>query len=242
MHVHPFWSVVLIHSTLESNSLPGFIFLCSHQWFWSTQTLKWTHSLDVFIHSCQWFWSTQTLESDSHTGHLHILISGSDLFKHWRVTYSLDAHHSSVILNCLNTGEQLTYWTFAHSCQWFWSAQTLESDSLSVYAVYSPILVSGSDLIKHWRATHFLDLCSPILIGGSDPITQWRATHYLDVCLHNLISGSDPIKQWRVTHSLDACLPILVSVSDLIKHSEQLTPWICVHHFSSVVLICSNAQ
>ena len=32
----------------------------------------------------------------------------------------------------------------------------------------SPVLVSSSDLLKHWRATHSLDGYSPILVSGSD--------------------------------------------------------------------------
>ena len=41
--------------------------------------------------------------------------------------------------------------------------------------VCSSIFVSGSDSLKHWRATHNLvDGCLPILVSGSDPQTLKR--------------------------------------------------------------------
>ena len=55
-------------------------------------------------------------------------------------------------------------------------------------------LVSGSNLRKHWRATHILDECSPILVSGSDLLKHWRATHILDGCSPFLVSGSDLLK------------------------------------------------
>ena len=45
----------------------------------------------------------------------------------------------------------------------------------------STIIVSGSDLLKHWRATHSLDMSSAILISGSDPLRQQKMTHSLYV-------------------------------------------------------------
>ena len=82
----------------------------------------------------------------------------------------------------------------------------------------SPVLVSGSDLLKHWRATHFLDGCSPVLVSGSDLLKHRRTTHSLDRCSPVLVSGSDLLKHWRATHSLDGCSPILVSGSVLTKY------------------------
>ena len=80
------------------------------------------------------------------------------------------------------------------------------------------ILVSGSDLLKHWRATHSLDKYSAILISDSDLLKHWRATYSLDKCSTILISGSDLLKHWRATHKLDKCSAILISISDLLKH------------------------
>jgi hypothetical protein len=62
-----------------------------------------------------------------------------------------------------------------------------------------------SHLLKHWRATHSLDVCSAILISGSDLL---RATHPLKVCSAILISGSHLLKHWRATHMLDVCSAI----------------------------------
>ena len=55
----------------------------------------------------------------------------------------------------------------------------------------SPVLVSGSDLLKHWRATHMLYGCSPVLVSGSDLLSTEEATHSLDGCSRVLVSGSD---------------------------------------------------
>ena len=66
--------------------------------------------------------------------------------------------------------------------------------------------------------THSLDGCSPVFVSGSDMLKHWRATHSLDGCSPLLVSGSDLHKQWRETHSLDGCSPFLVSGSDLNKH------------------------
>ena len=66
-------------------------------------------------------------------------------------------------------------WVFSHSGQWIWSAQMLESNSQPA------ILVSESDLVKHWRGTHSLDECPAILVSGSDLFKHRRGTHSLDV-------------------------------------------------------------
>ena len=49
-----------------------------------------------------------------------------------------------VVLICSNTGE------------------TYKLDTFSVN------LVSGSNVLKHWRGTHALDLCSAILVSDSN--------------------------------------------------------------------------
>ena len=67
-----------------------------------------------------------------------------------------------------------------------------------------------------------LDGCSPDLVSGSDLLKHWRWTHCLDGCSPDLISRSDLLKHWRWTHILDGCSPDLVSGpgSDLLKHSR----------------------
>jgi len=110
-----------------------------------------------------------------------------------------------VVLTHSNTGEQLTSWMFSHSGQWFWSAQTLENNSL---AGYPAILVSDSDLsstgeqLTSWTLSHsgrwFWSArtlesnsqtgCPAILVSGSDLLKHWRATHILYVFPIYLIS------------------------------------------------------
>ena len=67
----------------------------------------------------------------------------------------------SVVLISSSTGEQLTYWMGVHP---FLSVVLIclstESDSHTGWVF--TVLVSGSDLLKHWRETHSLDGCSPV--------------------------------------------------------------------------------
>ena len=110
------------------------------------------------FNSCQWFWSAQAPKNNpllqavkpllsvvlnhSHTREwTHnldtcsaILVTGSDLLKHWRTTHSLKV--------------------FSHSCQWFWSAHI--GEWLTTY-MHLVIQISGSDLLRQRRATHFLN-------------------------------------------------------------------------------------
>ena len=76
----------------------------------------------------------------------------------------------------------------------------------------SAILVSGSNMLKHQRPTHFLNTGSALLISG----TQERDS--LSGCGSSIfVSGSYLPKHKRETHSLDASSAILVSDSHLLK-------------------------
>ena len=86
-------------------------------------------------------------------------------------------------------------------------------------------------------------MCSAIIISSSNLPKHWRATHLLDMCLAILVSSPNLLKHWRATHKLDAsgCLAIVISSS--AKHlREQLTCWMHVQPFLSVVLIYSNTR
>jgi hypothetical protein len=61
---------------------------------------------------------------------------------------------------------------FRHSHQWFLSAQTLKSNSHAEYMFI--VLISCSDLLKHWRATHLLDVCLANLISSFDLLKYLR--------------------------------------------------------------------
>ena len=138
-----------------------------------------------------------------------------------------------------NTIDGLTPWIGfqTHSCQWFWSVQTLERDLQPAWAFsVHPFLVSDSYLLKHWRGTHKLDKCSPFLSVAL--IKSWRGTHSLDRCSSILVNCSDLLKHWR-THLLDRYSCILISGSDLLKH------WWVTHNLdscSSILISCSPAQ
>ena len=126
-------------------------------------------------------------------------IRSTETLTHWRATHSLEKYSPILISDsesqiCSNTGEGLTLWM-------------------------PPILVSGSDLLKHWRGTYFLDGCLPILVSGSDLLKHWRGTHFLDEC--------SPF--WSVVQTCS-------------NTGEGLTLWMGVHGFSSVVWICSKLE
>ena len=42
-------------------------------------------------------------------------------------------------------------------------------------------IISESNLLIHTRVTYNLDSCSAILVSGSNLLNSWRATHILDV-------------------------------------------------------------
>ena len=131
---------------LESDSQTGCVFTTSHQWFWSSQTLEvWlTNWMGVYPFSLVVLIQTDTrMRLVSQTGWVFI---HSHQFWVW-FCQTLDSESNS------HSG-----WVFSHSCQWFWSCQTL----------------------LHWRATHILDGCSPIPVNGSDLVKPQRVTHILD--------------------------------------------------------------
>ena len=139
--------------------------------------------LPNFISSSDQLKASNTKES----GHTHfldgfspVLVRGSSSLKYWRGTHKLDGctPFSSVVQIWSNTGQGLTNWMGVHhSCQWFRSGQTLERDSQTGWVF--TVLVSGSDLVKHWRGTHILDGCSPfssvVLIRSNtgEGLTSW---------------------------------------------------------------------
>ena len=88
----------------------------------------------------------------------------------------------SVVLIYPNTGEWLTYWTFTHSHQWFWSVQTLESDLLPGCTSF----FSDSELLKHWRATHILDICPFLSVVLICPNTgEWLTLRLCCIFTHS---------------------------------------------------------
>ena len=161
MHVQ-FSSVILI-CPWESNSQTGQMLSHSHQWFWSTQILEtWSNS-----HSADKI-------SD-------ILISGSDLLKHWRVTYLLDLCVQSVVFICSNTGEWLTRWMHV---QPFLSAFLICSniaDQLTCWMCVQPFLLAIL-ICSYARVTHMLDVCvqpfsSVVLISSNTEEVSLSDSH-----------------------------------------------------------------
>ena len=102
-----------------------------------------------------------------------------------------------------------------HVHQWFWSAQKLKSNLL---AAYSAILISSSDLLKHESGS--LPGCVFVHISGSDLVKHWRATHILGAYSAILNSHSDLIKDLRVTHFLYPCSVMFWSGQSLERDSQ----------------------
>ena len=127
--------VIFICWYIESNSHPECVFSHSHH-ISSAQTLESnSHPGCVFNHSHQWFSSAHWRATHSLDAYPAILISGPDLLKHWRATHSLDVCpvilvSDSGLLKHRRVTHHLDTYMISHSCQWFSSAQTLESNSL----------------------------------------------------------------------------------------------------------------
>ena len=117
----------------------------------------------------------------------------------------------SMVLICSKTGEQLTSWTHVQ-----------------------PIL--SVVLLKHWRATHSLDVCSAILVNGSDLPKHWRVTHSLEVC--PAISH-----QWfwsiqtQESNSLPRCISIYL-ISENHVHLWQSYWFALQNHLSDFINFC----
>ena len=130
--------------------------------------------------------------------------------------------------------------------------------------MYSTILISGSDLLKHWKWTHSLDLCSAILVSGSDLLKHWRNSlagcvfshswqwfWFAQILEKDLQSGcvfSHTYQFWFAqTQEGDSQPGYVFSHSCKWLRSAQtlrdrLTFCICVQPFLSVVLIGSNTE
>ena len=217
MHVQPFWSVVLICSTLKRG------LTC------------WTH----IHHSCQWFWSAQTLKRDSHAGCnacSAVLVSGSDWSNIGKgLTNWIHVQPSSVVLIFWNTEKGLTCWMngqpflslilicltsgthFLDTCsttdQWFWSAQTQERDLLP--GCMSAIL---------------------ICLNTGKGLTRWKNVQpFLSVVL--ICSNTrDGLTVWMIVQ------PFWSVVQICSNTGGKLTSWMHVWPFLSVVLIWSNSR
>ena len=108
----------------------------------------------------------------------------------------------------------------------------------------STIFISSSDLPNHWSVAHILDACSAILVSRfetSDLLNHWRVTHKLDMCSAILVSFLI-CPMTGVTYILGACSAILVSGFDLLNHGKQLTIWMHVQPFLSVLISITEEQ
>ena len=219
---------------LVSDSLPRWVFARSCQWSWSN-TEEWltnwmgihrfssvvpistnkgeklTTWMDVHpflsvVLICSNTWEKLTAWMGVHQFSSVVLIclkTGEGLTSWMGVLPLL-----TVILNCSYSGEGITSWMSVFSYQWFWSSQTKERDTQPDEC--SPVLISSSDLIKHWRGTHILDGCSPVIVSSSDLLKHWG------------------------THLLDEFSPFLSVVMICSNTGEGLTCWMNVPPFLSV--------
>lgn len=168
---------------------------------------------------------------------------------------------SGIVILSSHTGKRLTDWIHV---QVFSSVVLIfkHEETTHFLDAFSDILISDSDLLKHWRdslsgsmfshshqglwytqtperETHFLDACPAILVSDFVSAQTWEA-HHLDVYSTILISSSYQLKHRRATHSLDGGVQpfssvVLIPLNTVVGH----TPWINVQPFVFImVLIC----
>ena len=133
------------------------------------------------------------------------------------------------------------------------SAQTLKRDSLPGWFVCTSVLISGSDLLKHWGGltawigVHPFLSGVPICSNAGERLTAWMGvhpfwsavlvcsyprerTHFLNGCTSVLISGSNLHKKWRGTHILDGYTRSHQWFrSTLALKRDSQSGWVCTH-------------
>ena len=213
MHIQPFLSVVL---TLKRDSLAG----------------------RVFSHSCQWFWSAQELERDSLSGcvqpFLSVVLICSDT-EEGLTSWMYVQVFLSVDLICSNTREGLTCWMHV---QPFLSVILICSNTQVTHKLdtFSAILVSGSDLLKHWS--------NSLPVWMFIPSHQWfwsaqtLKNNSLSGCIAILVSGSDLLKYWSMTHILD--IFSIYFVSKIHVHHLQSYQSFLQKHLSDLNNLCKG--
>ena len=221
---------------MESSSLAGWILSNSCQQFWSLESNS--HPEPISSSSHQWFWSALTPESNSQTGCVFMLVVL--IYSNTREQLTNWIHVQpflSVSLICSNTGEQLTCWMFRCSCQWFWSAQSMESDSQTGHVI--------SNSCQWFWLAQTLDSNSQSRQMFSQSCHWFWFAQVLksDSLAEGMFHSCQQFwsaKTQKATHRLDECV---------FSHSHQwfwsdqtlewLTIWMHVQPFLSVVLICS---
>ena len=122
------------------------------------------------------------------------------------------------------------WWVFSHSHQWFWSAQTPESHSPpGCMFSYTGKCSKIGEQLTIWMHSAFL-------ISSSDLLKDWRSTHPLDTSSAILIYSNNGE---QLTSYIQPFLSLNLICS---KTGELLTCWMCVQPFLSVVPICSDAR
>jgi hypothetical protein len=130
-----------------------------------------------------------------------------------------------VVLTCSNTKEQLTRWMNVQP-----------------------------DLLKHWRATHFLGGCSAILVSNSNLIENWRVTHKLERCSASSVILIGLITGERLTcyvfpiylvskihiHFLQSYLFFLHNLSGFNILMQDMPPTYCQYSISLIFAIIQH--
>ena len=118
-------------------------------------------------------------------------------------------------------------WMFSHSCQWFWSAQTLERDS-------HPGWMFSHSCQSFWSAQTLerdsLSRCGFSHLVSGNLLNHWRVTHILDVYPNYLISKIH-------VHHIQSYQSVLQKhLSDLNNLCKGMPHTYC-HHFISISLL-----
>ena len=205
------------------------MFSHSHQYSdllkaWNTgeQLTSWTYSV-ILISS-----SDLKLEHQKATYILEmcstILVSASessntrDWLTNWMCIQPIKFHQS-------NTGEWLTFWICIQPFMLVVMTWSNVREQLTNWIWVQLVL---SVVLKHWRATHMLDMCSAVLVCGSQTLesdslarcvfSQWQPFLSVVLICSNTGEWLTNTEEWVwMTHKLDKWSAILISGSNLFK-------------------------
>ena len=106
----------------------------------------------------------------------------------------------SVSLICSNDSLPASGWVFSHSCQWIWSAHTLEGN-----------------LLPGWVFSHSSQWFWSAQTHKSNSLAKWVFSHSCQWF-------------WSAGEQLTPCSALLISDSDLLNTEEWLTSWMVSMH------------
>ena len=174
--------------------------------------MKLSYILSTILASLQFIGGLKPGDAEALTSWIHDQPSESYLLKHW------------------HTGKQLTIWRGVHP---FLLAVWISSRVTHDLKGCSPILISGSNLLKHWRLTLWMDVhpfLSVVPMGSNtgEGLTPWMGVHPFSSVVQICSNTKEGLTSGMGVH------PFLSVVLICSNTGEGLTSWMDVHPFLSV--------